>query len=136
MSSRYAEPVRDRQMVKDVLTRSGVESGDADERLEGDFDGEPVVCRMTTVSRFLAEQRVETVDLLKIDVERAEFDVLGGIETSDWPRIRQVVAEVHDFEGRLMKMKGLLEAKGFRVFAEQEEMMRSTDVHVVYAVRD
>ncbi len=136
MSSRYAEPVRDRQMVKDVLTCSGVEPDEADERLEGDFDAEPVVCRMTTVSRFLAEQGVETVDLLKIDVERAEFDVLGGIEDSDWPRIRQVVAEVHDFDGRLVKMERLLEAKDFRVFAEQEAMMRSTDVHMVYAVRD
>ena len=30
------------------------------------------------------------VDLLKVDVERAELDVLRGISSQDWPRIRQV----------------------------------------------
>ncbi len=30
------------------------------------------------------------VDLLKVDVERAELNVLKGILPEDWPRIRQV----------------------------------------------
>lgn len=30
------------------------------------------------------------VDLLKIDVERAELEVLAGVEAAHWPLIRQV----------------------------------------------
>ena len=41
------------------------------------------------------------MDLLKIDVERAEKEVLQGILPSDWPKIRQVAMEVHDVEGGL-----------------------------------
>lgn len=37
---------------------------------------------------------LSTVDLLKIDVERAEVDALRGVEPSDWPQIQQVVMEV------------------------------------------
>ena len=41
------------------------------------------------------------MDLLKIDVERAEKEVLQGILPSDWPKIRQVAMEVHDVDGGL-----------------------------------
>jgi hypothetical protein len=44
------------------------------------------------------------VDLLKIDVERAELEVLNGIEQSDWSKIKQVVMEVHDTDKRLEKV--------------------------------
>ena len=42
-----------------------------------------------------------SVDLLKVDVERAEKEVLEGILPSDWPKIRQVAMEVHDVDGGL-----------------------------------
>lgn len=32
------------------------------------------------------------VDLLKVDVERAELEVLAGVQPAHWPRIRQVTA--------------------------------------------
>lgn len=32
------------------------------------------------------------MDLLKIDVERAELEVLAGVEAAHWPLIRQVSA--------------------------------------------
>ena len=34
------------------------------------------------------------VDLLKIDVERAELDVLRGLQSGQWSSINQVVMEV------------------------------------------
>jgi FkbM family methyltransferase len=135
MSSRYADPQRDGRLVRDVLVDHGVDPELAERQVEGDFEGQPVTCHMTTVSEFLAEQPIEAVDLLKIDVERAEFDVLAGILDEDWHRVRQVVVEVHDFDGRLARMRSLLRDRGFEVFAVQEEIMRSTDVNVVYAVR-
>ena len=43
-----------------------------------------------------------SVDLLKVDVERAELSVLQGVKDEDWPRIKQVAVEVRGGgEGRL-----------------------------------
>ena len=136
MSSRYADPERDRQVVRSVLTGLGIAAAEADLRLEGDFDGIPVSCEMETMSGFMERESIGLVDLLKIDVERAEADVLAGISENDWARIRQVVAEVHDIDGRLAEIAAKLRTRGFRVSVDQEEMMRPTNVSMVYAVRE
>eukprot|EP00903_Cladosiphon_okamuranus_P007602 g7373.t1 len=54
---------------------------------------------------------IATVDLLKVDVEGDELAVLHGIDDDDWPKIRQVALEVHDVEGRLAAVVGLLKSK-------------------------
>ncbi|QDV87386.1 FkbM family methyltransferase [Stieleria magnilauensis] len=53
-------------------------------------------CRthLRRLSDVLAEERVDRVDLLKIDVEGAELDVLGGLIESDWARVKQLVMEI------------------------------------------
>lgn len=44
-----------------------------------------------------------------------EQDVLLGVEDQDWPKIRQVVAEVHPVGDRLVRVCGLLQDCGFNV---------------------
>ena len=82
-------------------------------------------------------QGLEQVDLLKVDVERAELAVLRGISDSDWPKIRQIVLEVHDIDGRLAEVKRLLtEHAGFHVTAvEQDRNLRGSTLFNIYAVR-
>ncbi|KAG2438647.1 hypothetical protein HXX76_005194 [Chlamydomonas incerta] len=53
-------------------------------------------CPLVPLGALMAEQRLERVDLLKVDVERAELQVLAGLAPEDWARVRQVVMEVHD----------------------------------------
>ena len=48
-------------------------------------------CALCTLSEVMAQQCLERVDLLKIDVEGAELDVLRGVQPADWPRIQQVL---------------------------------------------
>ena len=48
------------------------------------------------------------VTVLKIDVEGAEMDVMLGLGDSDWVKVDQVVAEVHDHDGRLAAVQKLL----------------------------
>ena len=135
MSSRYAEPERDHQTVKTVLKANGMSDEAAEERLEGDFEPATRTCRLKKLSTVIREESLPRIDLLKIDVERAELDVLQGIDDEDWPLIGQVVAEVHDEDGRLDAIRNLLEAKDMTVVVDQEENRRDSNSYVVYAVR-
>lgn len=71
--------------------------------------------QLTTVSALLRRPELglgNGVDLLKVDVERAELAVLRGVDAADWPRIRQVSMEVHDVDGQLERVLDLLRTQG------------------------
>ena len=85
----------------------------------------------------LALQGLARVDLLKIDIERAELAALSGIAMSDWPKIQQVVLEVHDVDNCLAAIKSLLvEKAGLHLTAvEQDPTLQGTTLYNVYACR-
>ena len=95
----------------------------------------PVSCRVETLSRAIHTLGIGKIDLLKIDVEGAEWDVLRGISAHDWPRISQVVAEVHDEDGRVHQVENLLRAQGFTVVSEPEPQSAAWGIWLVWAVR-
>ena len=93
-------------------------------------------CEMRTVSDVMGELALDRIDLLKVDVEGAELEVLEGVAADDWPRIRQVVAEVHDVDGRLATIVALLRGHGFtHVITEQEPAFEGTWLHNLWARR-
>jgi FkbM family methyltransferase len=101
------------------------------------FATEKVECAVRTMSEIIREQQVPRIDLLKVDVERAEWDVLEGIEPADWAIIRQVVLEVHDLDGRLTKVMALLKENGFTTIAvEQEPLFKGSEIYNLYALRE
>ncbi|MER7815524.1 FkbM family methyltransferase [Streptomyces sp. NPDC096153] len=91
---------------------------------------------VVTVGELAERHGVDEVALLKIDVERAELDVLEGVPEQLWPKVRRVVTEVHDVEGRLAHVRTLLRDKGFTVKDGQEDLMAGTNVHMLIATRD
>ena len=95
----------------------------------------PVSCRVETLGRVISALQIGPIDLLKIDVEGAEWDVLCGIGASDWGRIQQVVAEVHDEDGRVARVENLLREQGFTVVCEPEPQSAAWGVHLVWARR-
>src|SRR5262249_29731446 len=110
------------------------------EILEGRLEGEREECEVVRLSELMRGEGVERVGLLKIDVQRAEKEVLEGIDEEDWGKIEQVGMEVHDrgggeSEGRVEEIGEELRGRGFRVVAEQEEKMEGTDRWNVYATR-
>lgn len=112
----------------------------ADELLEDRFHASTVNCRLRRLSDILDETAVSKIDLLKVDVQRAELDVLRGLDDRHWKYIQQVVMEVHDAtgtptEGRLDDVTDLLEQRGFDVVIEQDELLRGTDRYSLYGVR-
>jgi amino acid adenylation domain-containing protein/FkbM family methyltransferase len=142
LSGRYADAARERSVVLAYERRQRAAAGDEEvsEALLGELVAErltatEVEAELRTLSQVIAEAGVERIDLLKIDVEKSERDVLEGISESDWPKIRQVVAEVHDDDGRLAWTVSLLASHGFEVACEREDELEETPLCCVYAVR-
>ena len=75
------------------------------------------------------------VDFLKVDVERAELEVLKGVSARDWSRIGKVVCEVHDIDGALEQVQDLLRATGrfAHVHAAQADALQGTGLFNVFA---
>jgi FkbM family methyltransferase len=134
MSGLYADPVRDRDMARTVLGNVGFSESDALSRVADRYEAVTLRCGLRRLSSFLSEGSIDRVDLLKIDVERAELDVLSGIDADDWRRIAQIVVEVHDEAGRGAVVTRMLEERGFIVSDEQQPTMRGTDIRLLYAV--
>jgi hypothetical protein len=97
---------------------------------------EAVTCEMRTLSQFVKDEGVERIDLLKIDVEKAEMDVLHGITVADWPKIQQVIIEVHDIDHRVDAIVALLLEHGLSELAvEQPLTLKNTNIHTIFAKR-
>ncbi|MET8910618.1 amino acid adenylation domain-containing protein [Micromonospora sp. NPDC004551] len=144
----YADPDAEVAVIKRFLTNerdAGADERDVllgrvDELLAERFAGQRLTVPVRPLSAVLDELAPERVDLLKIDVQRAEADVLAGLEDRHWPLIAQVAMEVHDAPGadtagRLAELTALFEARGFTVVTRQDDLLAGTDRHTLHAVR-
>jgi FkbM family methyltransferase len=134
-SGLYADQDGDVALASKLLVEAGVGAGDAERLARIRHRIRYVDTPMVTVSDLLRACGHDRVDLLKVDVEKAEWDVLAGIEERDWPRIANIVLEVHDLDGRLAAVAALLRGKGFTIAVEQERRLAGTDMHMVFATR-
>src|SRR5262249_6599879 len=96
---------------------------------------EQFTCPLRSLSEIIAAEGIERIDLLKIDVQKSELEVFEGIGPGDWPKIRQIVVEVHDIEGRLSRIKALLESQGYQQSVEQDQLLEGTNQYTIYARR-
>jgi 31-O-methyltransferase len=135
ISSLHADPTADKSLLRRTLHNLGVTEQEAEERLAGRLRVENVRCELRTLSGALETEGIQRVDLLKIDVERAELDVLAGIEEADWPQIRQVAVEIHLDASDRERTVEILERHGFSVTQDQDPTMSGTPVRMLYAVR-
>lgn len=106
------------------------------QKIDTAFQAQPVSCQLRTLSQIIREQALQKIDLLKVDVEKSELDVLLGVETADWQKIKQVFVEVHDLEGRIDQIKALLKHHGLtEITVEQDSVLKGSNIFSVYAVR-
>ncbi|MEP7342690.1 MAG: amino acid adenylation domain-containing protein [Acidobacteriota bacterium] len=147
--SAYADAEDEVSVIKQFLgnkkaagaTEMGLLLEEADDFFGEYFKGERQVGRVRKLSDILLEEKIERVDLLKIDVQRAELDVLKGIDDQDWRKIWQIVMEVHDglgtqTEGRVNEILALLKKHDFHALAEQDPLLKNTDRYTIYARRN
>jgi FkbM family methyltransferase len=82
-------------------------------------------CQLTTVSEIIHQYQIESISLMKIDVEGSELDILLGIKEQDWSKIKQFTIEVHDIDRRVETITKMLTGNGYQVYINQEDW----DIH-------
>jgi FkbM family methyltransferase len=132
----FADREADDEASEIFLRNSGLDDENIALIMAGLRESEQIDIDVTTVSAILGGHApAGEIGLLKIDVERAELDVLRGVTDADWPRIRTVVAEVHDRGGRLREFCELLSRHAFAVQIRQDPSLIGTELYEVYAFR-
>jgi amino acid adenylation domain-containing protein/FkbM family methyltransferase len=141
-SGRYADAADEREVLRSIIgntsrgdRKSGATSDDLEAIIDSRVSGQQVNCKLRTVSEIMLAEKIERIDLLKIDVEKSELDVLAGIAEDDWEKIQQVVIEAHDVNGQLEQLIALLTSHGYSVIAEQDHYLKGSNLYNVYATR-
>ncbi|WP_430412119.1 amino acid adenylation domain-containing protein [Kordia sp.] len=98
-------------------------------------DVEEYDCTLKSISQIIQEENIQNIDLLKIDVEKSEWEVLSGIQEKDWKIIQQIVIEVHDVNNRLKEIQEKIESHGFTIITEQDANFTDTHIYNLYATR-
>lgn len=132
----FADRAADDEATAIYLRNNGLDDNAIAVITQGLHDGVQLEVGVTTVSAILDQHcRGCEIGLLKVDVERAEWDVLHGITAADWRRIHVVVAEVHDRDGRLSEVCDLFTRRGMSAQTRQDPRLAGTEMHEVFAVR-
>lgn len=144
-SSFHSGEAEDREAIQAVV-RNMLKAGSvADESLQ-EYVNELTIdrlrrstheCRLTSVSDIIRENQIDRIDLLKIDAEKSELDIIRGIADCDWPKIDQIVIEIHDPTREAVRwINDLLIRKGYRCAIEQEKLLEHSGLFNLFATRD
>ena len=142
LTGAYADPEIEKKVVKSYVISQQQEDNldpaqleaEANEILEDRFATETFTANLRTLSGVIADEGIEQIDLLKINVEKSELDVLRGIADRDWRKIKQISMEV-DVQENLDAILVLLAEKGFDYVVEQDIWLTETPLCYIYAVR-
>ena len=144
-----ATDAEDRDVVQKFIG-TAVEAGRDNAGLTQDHMGQMIShrmkqeiykCQQRRLSDVFADEGIDHIDLLKIDAERSEWSVLLGMNDDDWPKIDQVVVEVHDHDsrtgqtGKARQIAAFLEGHGYSVALAEDEVLKGVGLFHLYAVR-
>jgi len=140
----HSDVAEDREAIRAVvrnMLRSASITGDSVEEYVNELtanrlDRKTYECQLTSVSDIIREHRIEKIDLLKVDAEKSELDIIRGIEDRDWPKIDQIVMEIHDpTRVAIKRIENFLIEKGYRCAVEQETLLEHAGLFNLYATR-
>jgi FkbM family methyltransferase len=146
MSGFHAQDGQDRSLlragIRSHLREQGVDPADMSDRALDRIvkvalgQQQQYVCRLRTISDIIGEAGIQAIGLLKIDAEGSELDILQGIRDGHWPRVRQLVIEIHDPQGTACpQARQLLEGRGYSCVFEQEKRLSGSGIVNCYARR-
>ncbi len=142
LSGLYADVDEEKKLVRDYMDHQGDRDPDETAELEGQleevldqyFVSNDLEIPLRTLSSVIEEEKVDRINLLKINIEKSEWDALRGIHPEHWPLIQQMVIKV-DLVDKLEDIVSLLESYGMDCVVDQDETMTGSRVHTVYAIR-
>lgn len=139
LSGFHADPATERSVVERYVANQRPDvSGDVatqiGDLIDAKMTARTVSAQLRRLSAVIAEEGIDRIDLLKVNVEKSELEVLLGLGTHDWPTIRQLVVEV-DQRKDLEPILSLLARNGYEVLVEQDAALRDTELCYVYAIR-
>jgi amino acid adenylation domain-containing protein/FkbM family methyltransferase len=114
---------------------NAIDAADVYQYLQDKLVSHELEIELSTLSYEIEQHNIAHIDLLKIDVEKAEIDVIQGIDDKHWPLIENLFIEVHDIDGRLQYMSALLDRKGYFIYYEQDAVLLGTNVYSLFASR-
>ena len=144
MSGFYANSEMDKEIlsksiIEQMQKNKKIDSDDLERTMEVSVMGKldsPIIynCEIITLSSFIHENKINQIDLLKIDAEKCEIDILNGISLNDWLKINQVVIEAHD-KLTCEQLTEILNRNNFRVIQEQEDNFGDAEIYNIYAFK-
>jgi amino acid adenylation domain-containing protein/FkbM family methyltransferase len=142
LSGLHADARAERELVRSFLaeraSRGESEYGEvlrhADDLLAERLTPRRFPVRLRPLSAVIAELGLERVDYLKINVEKSELDVVAGISSEDWRKVRQVAIEI-DVRDHLEPIRERLEREGFETAVVQDELLAGSELYYLYAAR-
>lgn len=92
-------------------------------------------CHLTALGRFIENNQITRIDLLKIDVEGAELDVINSIKPEQFSLIKQLSIEVHDIDNRVEKLVSYLQKQGYITYVDRNPIFAELGFnhHMIYA---
>lgn len=134
MSSFFQKTIKDEQTIQAGIKNSSKTSNKnskiISKRLLENF--EQLNCQTISLSYFIKEKKISKIDLLKIDAEKSEIDILKGIASKDWKKIKNIIIESHT-QDNLKFILALLKEKGYKIKVHQETSFKSTKVKNIIA---
>ncbi|MGI9597847.1 MAG: FkbM family methyltransferase, partial [Acidimicrobiales bacterium] len=92
------------------------------------------VCELVSLGEVIDRHELTEIDLLKVDAEKSERGILRGIRDEDWPKIRQLIVEVHHEEPHgISDVVDMLEARGYECTTDEENLLVGSGLYTVYA---
>jgi FkbM family methyltransferase len=139
-SSFFEDPTKDAEILSAVIQNQLVDIGSEEQKkqiaelfLKKSLKKQVFSCPLYPLSQIIQSQGIEKIHLLKIDVEKSEWEVLEGIGAADWVKIQQVVMEIHD-DRLLDKISAKLKNIGYQVTVDVDPKFKNTSIYNLYAV--
>ncbi|WP_321342088.1 FkbM family methyltransferase [Breoghania sp.] len=123
--------------IRAIIDKTGAHDRLDDEAfIDQLFRKEAVTVDIDTLDNVVERFGIDEIDLLKIDTEGQERPVLDGIGEDLWPKIRQLLVEVHRGPEELKAIREELEARGYETVIGDHPMAQGgAAVFHIYAHR-
>lgn len=98
-------------------------------------DASRQIVKCTTLRNILTDQRLEAIDLLKMNCEGAEYEILEACSETDFERIANIRLEYHNLDAQNRNGESLarwLETRGYRI---ERFTRRLTESGFIWAAR-